>query len=240
MTTTFNFDPFIPVAEATSEADKVIYRISHDLRASIRALQELPRWVTEDLDKAAIRLPPASERHLELIADHACRLDLMLTGLLDYSRIGRMQAIAPVKPARICADVIADLGVQEVAALTVSIDRGSVQMGDADLARVFSILLTNALRFNTAPAPRIDIVGGPIDERTWRICVRDNGPGIPEGKREFVQRPMAKLVPRDVDPGAGMGLAILKKIASHYGGGVSIGAPRSGTGTVVTVTLAVN
>ncbi len=240
MSANLSFDPSIPLAEAKSETDELIYRISHDLRASVRALQELPSWVIEDLASASVSIPPPSGRHLELIADHACRLDLMLTGLLEYSRVGRMQAIGPIKPSRVCQDVIEDLGVADAASLTVALDTGNVQMGDADLARVFSILLTNAMRFNTAQQPRIDVSGGPIDARYWRLRVTDNGPGIPEQKRDLVLQPMTKLVSRDVDPGAGMGLAILRKIAMTYGGEVVISTPKSGAGTTVDVTLAVN
>jgi len=240
MTAKLNLSSVLPVADTKSETDELIYRISHDLRASVRALQELPGWVVEDLDKASISIPPPTGRHLEMIADHACRLDLMLTGLLEYSRIGRMQAIGPVKPARICQDVIDDLGVADAVALKVTIDNGNVQMGDADLARVFSILLTNALRFNPSAAPRIEIGGGPINDQDWRFTVTDNGKGIPEEKRIFVQQPMTKLVSRDVDPGAGMGLAILRKIADAYDGAVVIGTPRNGVGTCVQVTLQIN
>ncbi len=240
MTADLSFDPSIPVAEAKSETDELIYRISHDLRASVRALQELPSWIVEDLDKAGTVLPPPTDRHLELIANHACRLDLMLTGLLEYSRIGRMQRIAPVKPSEVLADVVEDIGLPEDVRLTPDVDKGSIQMGDADLRRVFSILLTNAVRFHPDHAPKIEVTGGPINDREWRIVVTDNGPGIPADKHEFVQRPMTKLVSRDVDPGAGMGLAILRKIAFTYGGGVEIAAPKSGRGTEVRVTLAVN
>lgn len=240
MNADLSFDPSIPVADTSSETDDIIYRISHDLRASVRALQELPTWIAEDLDKAAINLPPPTARHLELIASHACRLDLMLTGLLQYSRIGRMQTIAAVKPATVLQDVVDDLGLPDNVRLTHRVDHGSIQMGHADLQRVYSILITNAVRFHGENTPRIDISGGPLNDREWVIEVSDDGPGIPEDKRDFVQRPMTKLVSRDVDMGAGMGLAVLRKIAWTYGGSVEIGTPKSGKGTRVRVTLAVN
>ena len=85
-----SFDPTIPISDVENETDDIIYRISHDLRASVRALQDLPTWIDEDLKQAAISIPAPTGRHLELIASHACRLDLMLTGLLEYSRVGRM------------------------------------------------------------------------------------------------------------------------------------------------------
>lgn len=234
------FDPSIPVAESDTETDEIIYRISHDLRASVRALQELPGWICEDLEQAAVRLPPPTERHLELIASHACRLDLMLTGLLEYSRVGRMQPISAVNPARVLKEVLDDLCLSDQVAVSIDLDRGNVQMGLADLQRIFSTLIVNAVRFHPERTPKIAISGGPVSGRNWRIEVADNGPGIPESKREFILRPMTKLVSRDVDPGAGMGLAILKKIAWTYGGGVEIGAPKAGVGTVVRVVLAVN
>ena len=240
MNASLSFDPTIPVVQSDSETDELVYRLSHDLRASVRALQELPGWISEDLDKAALRVPAATERHLKLISSHACRLDLMLTGLLEHSRVGRMQLIAAVQPARVLAEVIDDLGVDDDVSVTVDMDRGNIQMGLTDLQRMFSILILNAVRHHPTHAPRIAITGRPQPSRVWVLEVADNGPGIPEAKREHVMRPMTKLVSRDIDPGAGMGLAILRKIAFTYGGGVEIETPKSGAGTLVRVTLAVN
>lgn len=155
-----SFDPSIPMETAESETDEIVYRISHDLRGSVRALQGLPTWITEDLEKAAIKLPPESNRHLELIASHASRLDLMLTGLLAYSRVGRMQAIGAVTPNAVLDEVIDDLSVNDEVTITNNLDRGNIQMGLTDLQSVFSILITNALRFHPDKTPNIDITGG--------------------------------------------------------------------------------
>ena len=240
MNAELSFDPSIPIAEADTETDEIIYRISHDLRASVRALQELPTWIGEDLEQAAISLPAPTGRHLELIASHACRLDLMLTGLLEYSRVGRLQPITAVKPCEVLEDVLDDLGLPEEASVSVKMDRGKVQMGVADLQRVFSVLITNAIRFHPNRAPKILVKGGPINDKEWCFSVSDDGPGIPRDKRDFVLRPMTKLVSRDVDPGAGMGLAILRKVAATYGGDVEVLDTKSGNGTKVEVTVRVN
>ena len=240
MSIDMTFDPTIPVADADSETDEIIYRISHDLRASVRALQDLPAWISEDLERAAIALPQPTDRHLDLISDHASRLDLMLTGLLEYSRIGRMQAITACKPSEVLEDVLDDLSISPAVEIKNELDGGNVQMGLADLQRVFSVLLTNSVRFHPDGAPRIKVLGGPISDRDWEISVTDNGVGIPEEKYDYVLRPMTKLVSRDVDPGAGMGLAILRKIAWTYRGRVTLSTPKSGKGISVKVRLAVN
>lgn len=240
MNAELSFDPSIPIAEAETETDDIIYRISHDLRASVRALQDLPAWIDEDLRQAAVAVPAPTGRHLELIASHACRLDLMLTGLLEYSRVGRMQPISALKPAEVLDDVLDDLGLSSGVQVSVKIDRGNVQMGLADIQRVFSVLITNAVRFHPTQTPKIAISGGPINDREWQFSVTDDGPGIPVDRRDFVLRPMTKLVSRDVDPGAGLGLAILRKVARTYGGTVDIQDGKSGSGTMVVVTVQVN
>ena len=240
MSAALSFDPSIPVEDSDTDTDEIIYRISHDLRASVRALQELPSWISDDLHAAAIDLPGASSRHLELIASHACRLDLMLTGLLDYSRVGRMQPIAAINPGEVLGEVLEDLALPETVSLTIEMDRGNVQVGTTDLQRVFSILITNAVRFHPERTPKIKIEAKPVGSKEWRFRVTDNGAGIPPDKRDFVLRPMTKLVSRDVDPGAGMGLAILNKVARTYGGRVEIDAGKSGTGTQVSITMRVN
>lgn len=235
-----SFDPSIPMETGESETDEIVYRISHDLRGSVRALQELPTWIIEDLEKAAIKLPPESTRHLELMASHACRLDLMLTGLLAYSRVGRMQAIGALTPKAILDDVIDDMSLENGIEITNSLDHGNCQMGVTDLQSVFSILITNAIRFHPNKTPKIHISGGPISERMWQIEVSDDGAGIPTDKHDYVFKPMTKLVSRDVDAGAGMGLAILRKIAWSYRGDVEIIEPKSQEGTTIRVKLTVN
>ena len=235
-----SFDPSIPMETAESETDEIVYRISHDLRGSVRAMQELPTWIIEDLEKAAIKLPAESSRHLELLASHACRLDLMLTGLLAYSRVGRMQPIGGLSPHAVLEEVLDDLALSDDVVIINELDRGKCQMGVTDLQSVFSILITNAIRFHPEKRPTITISGGPITEREWQIEVSDDGEGIPESKREYVLKPMTKLVSRDVDPGAGMGLAILRKIAWAYRGSVEVGEPKGHSGTKVQVKLTVN
>ncbi|NNE86906.1 MAG: HAMP domain-containing histidine kinase [Silicimonas sp.] len=235
-----SFDPSIPMETAETETDEIVYRISHDLRGSVRALQELPTWIVEDLQKAAIKLPPESNRHLELVASHACRLDLMLTGLLAYSRVGRMQAIGAVTPRLTLDEVIDDMSFGLEVKIENRLDRGKCQMGETDLQSIFSILITNAIRFHPTNSPHIVVSGGPVSEKMWHIDVTDDGEGIPEDKREFVLKPMTKLVSRDIDPGAGMGLAILRKIAWSYRGEVAVLRPKSHTGTTVRVKLTVN
>ncbi|PTL85657.1 HAMP domain-containing sensor histidine kinase [Vitiosangium sp. GDMCC 1.1324] len=77
-------------------------------------------------------------------------------------------------------------------------------------------LLANALKFS----PK----GGEIRVRLWRererlrISVADEGPGIPPSEREAVFAPFRRLP--GSEPGAGLGLAIVREVARRHGGRV--------------------
>ena len=83
--------------------------------------------------------------------------------------------------------------------------------------RAISNLVSNAARYSKI------IVVTVTQDRNWlRIEVDDDGPGIPQEKREVVFRPFLRLDPsRNQDqPNTGLGLAIARDIARVHGGDI--------------------
>ena len=97
--------------------------------------------------------------------------------------------------------------------VTVSVKR-------AGLRRVLSNLLDNALKHGAKVA-----VSLARDERMVEIAVEDNGPGIPEARREEAFRPFHRLDEgRNLQSGgSGLGLAIARDIARAHGGDLVLG-----------------
>ena len=86
--------------------------------------------------------------------------------------------------------------------------------------------------------------GGTVDVMTFAaegkvsIEVRDRGPGIPDGDSEWLKPPFTRLDPSRRGPsGAGLGLAIVERIARAHGGRLEL-APREGGGLVARLVLA--
>jgi len=77
----------------SQDIEDLIYLISHDVRSSVRALLELPNWISEDLEEAGFPVQGQVAASIELMNRHTSRLDRMLVDLLTYSRIGRMQSV---------------------------------------------------------------------------------------------------------------------------------------------------
>ncbi|MCA1926065.1 MAG: HAMP domain-containing histidine kinase [Thiobacillus sp.] len=111
-------------------------------------------------------------------------------------------------------------------------DKGgdAAMLGDALLLReMLGNLIDNALRYG---ATRISVaVAGNEQGVLW--CVEDDGPGIPEAERTAVLAPFHRLGASA--GGAGLGLAIVERIARLHGARLRLSAGANGVGLAVTV-----
>lgn len=224
-------------AQATQDIDDFIYLMSHDVRASVRALIELPQWIAEDLADAGIEVTGSVAQSIEMMNRHTARLDRMLADLLAYSRVGRLQEVSSVCFDAALDEVLGDLHLPETMVLTREISASRVTMGEQDARLMLSALVGNAVKHRHTPEGRIHVSTKVCGETVClRIC--DDGPGIPEKFHQKAVAAMSTLRPRDEVEGTGMGLANVRKIAAHYGGHMTLGACSCGLGGLsVDVTL---
>lgn len=101
----------------------------------------------------------------------------------------------------------------------------------AVLERALSPVLDNAIRY-AATEVRIKVSGG---SGTVIIEVVDDGPGIQESSLPHVFAPGHRTDPADGHPGAGLGLALARRLLEASGGGIS--ATSSPSGAVFHLTL---
>ena len=87
--------------------------------------------------------------------------------------------------------------------------------------RALQNLINNARRH--ASTVRLSLA---IGERSVRFTVEDDGPGIPEHRREEATKPFSRLDParnQDRGGGVGLGLSIVRDIARQHGGTLRLG-----------------
>jgi len=220
----------------TSEMDDFIYLISHDVRASVRALLELPQWIEEDLDSAGVSTAGSIGTSIDLMNRHAGRLDRMLVDLLTYSRVGRMQSVQHLSLNDVLDEVLDQINVPAAFKITRDLKCGTVVMGERDLPLLLSALVSNAVKHHDKPSGRIHITSDQQQDGIY-ITVADDGPGIEETYTERVFCPMTTLRPRDEVEGSGMGLANVRRIAQQHRGQVSLQRSPFEGGTCVHVHL---
>jgi PAS domain S-box-containing protein len=103
---------------------------------------------------------------------------------------------------------------------------------DGMLSSVFRYLLNNAVQHNDKDTPVVE-VSCEIRDDVVEVRVADNGPGIPDDKKEIV---FGKGERGLGSPGTGIGLYLVQTLVSQYGGEVRIEDNES-TGAVFVVEL---
>lgn len=186
----------------------------------------------------------AAERdraHADLSAG-VTRATRLVEQLLTLARHERRAGWAPgpVELAALARGVVTDLmvladargidvGVTAPDPVTVTGDEGS-------LAALLRNLVDNAIRYTPAGG-RVDVAvrrGGVGEHPGAALEVTDEGPGIPEAERGRVMDRFYR-VPGTGGPGSGIGLAIVRAIASQHGATVELGAGPGGRGLAARV-----
>lgn len=214
------------LSRANIELERFAYVASHDLKAPLRAIENLSTWVEEDLGD---KLEGPSREHMDLLRGRVGRMEALLDGLLAYSRAGRLRAKPePVDVAELLRNISDLLGPPEGFAIDVRGDLPRFETARAPLQQVLLNLITNAIKHHDRPNGRVEVAVGDKDP-FYEFRVADDGPGIPPEFFGKVFEMFQTLKSRDEVEGSGMGLAIVKKVVEGCGGRVAVESAGRGT-----------
>jgi two-component system CheB/CheR fusion protein len=208
------------LSEITQELPDFAYAVSHDLQAPLRHIGQYT-----ELLETAIENQKAEDvsKAVRVLRNSSDKLREMIDGLLAYSRVNTTgRKLVPMQLQLAVDGARAELE----AAIEVNNAKISVQeslptvMGDGiQLKSLFSHLIENSLRFRSEADPVIEISATKPEERNVvEICVKDNGIGVPERSLEDVFTIFKKLGIKESVPGAGVGMAICRRIVLRHHG----------------------
>ena len=197
-----------------------ISNVSHELRTPLAALKAL----TETLQDGALEDPPAAHRFLGQMETEVDSLSLMVSELLELSRIesGRVPLVLkPTRPLDIISPACERLALQaDRAHLSLSIEcPEDLPQILADAARVQQVvvnLLHNAIKFT--PESGQVAVSAEQANRSIRFTVRDNGVGIAPSDLPRIFERFYKVDRSRASGGTGLGLAISRHLVEAHGG----------------------
>src|SRR5205823_12511168 len=157
--------------------------------------------------------------------------------LLHFSRSERRlthlsPSLAPLAPlVSEAAEGFAPLAAARGVALQTDLTDGVVAPVDADALRQMLLnLLDNAVKYG--PPGQTVTLGLTVTEGRARICVDDQGPGIPAADRERIWDRFWRLE-RDrgsAVAGTGIGLSVVRELVALHGGRAWAEEGRGGTG----------
>ncbi|MCA9717530.1 MAG: hypothetical protein KC468_22835, partial [Myxococcales bacterium] len=209
------------------ELKQFAYVASHDLQEPLRTISNYVALLDEEHRP---QLDDEARRYMDFIQRACARMQALIHGLLEYSRLGRDVEFEPVDLEELLGEVLADLhaSVRE-AGVALEHDPLPVVYGyRLGLRLLLQNLLSNAIRFrhpDRAPAVRISA------ERRgarWEVTVADNGLGIAPEHRERVFLLFQRLHTQREIPGTGIGLAYSRKIMEIHQGRIWVDESPSG------------
>ncbi len=202
-----------------AELDQFAYVTSHDLKAPLRGIANLSRWIEEDLDG---QVPPEVAGQFDLLRGRVNRMEAMIEAILQYSRVGRDEAQSEAVNVKALLTEVIDL-VDPPTRMAISMDEYMPVLHTTRLRlfQVFQNLLSNALKHHDKPSGQIHV--GAKTEGDWvEFSVTDDGPGIAPKFQERIWVIFQTLEARDKVENTGVGLALVKKIVEGQGGTVSV------------------
>jgi PAS domain S-box-containing protein len=201
------------------ELDQFAYVVSHDLKAPLRAIANLSSWIEEDLSDS---MTEDTLHQMNLLRGRVHRMEGLIEGLLQYSRVGRMQvASETVKVEKLLAEIIDSLAPPS--GFEVKVEPGMPTFVTEKLAlqQVFANLISNAIKHNRGESGHIKISVKELDD-FYQFSVADDGPGIAPQYHDKVFVIFQTLEARDKVENTGIGLSLVKKIVEGQGGSISL------------------
>lgn len=202
---------------ANEELKNFGYVVSHDLKAPLRAIGSLADWLSTDY---ADKFDDEGKEHMRLLISRVHRMDGLIDGILQYSRVGQVkETIAVVELNQLVREVIDLLAPPENITVSVENSLPTIMAEPTRIQQVFQNLISNAIKYMDKPEGEIRIAC-VAEGRQWKFSITDNGPGIDRQHFEKIFQLFQTLAPRDRVESTGVGLALVKKIVEMYGGRV--------------------
>lgn len=228
----------IALAASNAELEQFGYVASHDLRQPLRMISSYLKLLERDLGD---NLSSDQREFLGYARDGALRMDQMLMSLLEYSRVGRRGEPMARHASRTLLEeamlfVTPDIDLSG-ATVRVRGDWPEITASRNEMVRLFQNLLSNALKYRpVGHAPQVDVSVEP-DGDEWLFSVADDGIGIAPDQIDRLFRVFQRLTGHGEYDGAGVGLAVCRKIVERHGGRIWAESAGPGRGAAFRFTL---
>ena len=223
------------------QKDEFLSQVSHEVRTPMTAIRAFSEILLSEgnLDRES------SQRFMSTIHKESLRLTSLLDEILDLSALERGERVWESHPINAEASLDQALRVCDALARQNNTEMASesrvgsaMVLAEPDrLSQVFINLISNAIKYNDAPLPRVT-VGSRIEGNFYIVDIEDNGAGISEDERAriFDKFYRGRLGETVSFAGAGLGLPISREIVGRMHGTLEL-APRDGKGACFRVKL---
>ncbi len=218
------------------DLEEFAYVASHDLKEPLRKIRMY-------IDRAASsKTNQAKEGYLEKVDQAATRMLDLIQGIMAYSQLSGNKKFEDVELNALLGEILEDIdnAIKEKGARVVVGELGHVRGIRVQIAQLISNLILNSLKYSKA-VPLVEISSeivegsdmnfGQADKkgRYLALKVKDNGIGFEKKYADEIFVMFKRLHGRQEYSGAGIGLALVKKIVENHRGFIEVeGEPDKG------------
>ena len=212
------------LAQQESNRAVLLAGVSHDLRTPLSRLRLA-------IEMSAPRLSAPIRAGMEQDIEE---MDAIVGQFLDFAREGTSEEEDPAADLNALVQALAERHARRGEGVVARLGPlPPLRLRPLAIQRLLTNLVDNARRHAGDPVE----IETRLDRGQVLLCVLDRGPGIPPESAERVLQPFTRLDDaRGGGVGAGLGLAIVDRIARLHGGSVRL-SPRPGGGLEACVSL---
>lgn len=220
------------------ELEQFAYVASHDLQEPLRTTASFVELLQKQYKG---KLDEKADKYLDYIAASSERMKILISDLLEYSRIGSKKEWQTVDCNKILAEVLADIdtAVKETGTEIISISLPVINGYPTEIKQLFQNLLINAIKFRKKNTPSQANITVRKKGNAWEFAVADNGIGIAKEHYERIFVIFQRLHTRNEYNGSGIGLSHCKKIVELHKGKIWLDS-EVGKGTTFYFTIPQN
>jgi len=231
--------------ERAEQADQAksafLANISHELRTPLNLVLGLASRLQE------ARLAQRERHWVEAIGTAGRSLSHLIEDLLDLSRIeaGRLDLHPRAVDPRALLDELIVVFDQRAADKGLGLRRriaeplpATLWLDEARLRQILMNLVGNAVKFTERGGIELGVMAEPTAGGRWhlRLSVADTGPGIAPDEQRAIFEPFTQGSAGQRTRGAGLGLAISRRLARLMGGDIRL-EPSAGSGSTFVLDL---
>ena len=210
----------VTILESKSkEMEQFAYIASHDLREPLLTIKNYIQLIK---DNHAQTLENNLNQYFTIISKAANRMENLISGLLNYSRLSRQKQLVKTDCNRVINEILMDLNMlitsSKARILVNPLPR--LNAYPLELKLLFQNLITNAIKFSKKGVPPLVTISAIKINNGWQFQVQDNGIGIEDQYKERIFVMFQKLHTLSEYEGTGIGLANCRKIAEIHGGSI--------------------
>ncbi len=222
----------LELQQINTELKDFAYIVSHDLKAPLRGISQLSEWIRTDIED---NLEEENIEMFDLLQSRIRRMYTLIDGVLDYSRIGRIEGqTEEIRLDELIDEIFEILKDEKEAKLKIETSLPVIKADKTRISQLYQNLISNAFKYNDKEEVVL-VIDFIEDEKCYKFSISDNGIGIDNKYFNKIFN-IFQSIDSNSEDSSGIGLSIVKKIVEHYGGSIEVSS-EVGKGSTFTFTI---